>query len=213
MPERARALYESYVGWCLRVAGRPGARSAAKNAKLRHALEQAHLEYLPEAFVALAWVNTVLAVLVAYVLVGIAAITFPLLGHPIARPILVVLVLLPPLLGMTLFVAQSVFPDYRAGERRRKIDRDLPYAVNYIAAMSSAGIVPTTLLADLAREPTYGEVTREVAWLIRDIDLLGIDLLTAINRAIQWCRQPKLRGTRSSASTRQRASKRSRTGT
>src|SRR5438067_12178130 len=125
---RSRELFEAYVGWCLRVAGRPASAAAAKNAKLRHALEQAHLEFLPEAFVALAWVNTVLAVLVAYVLVGIAAITFPLLGHPIARPILVVLVLLPPLLGMTLFVAQSGYPDYLAGERRRKSDRDLPYA-------------------------------------------------------------------------------------
>jgi archaeal flagellar protein FlaJ len=34
-------------------------------------------------------------------------------------------------------------------------------------------------------------VSREVAWLVRDIDLLGMDLLTSINRAI--ARSPSLR--------------------
>src|SRR5438093_12425984 len=99
-------LFEAYLGWCIRVAGRPAKASAAKNAKLRHALEQAHLEFLPEAFVALAWVNAAVGTLVAYLLVGLGALALAATGRALALPVLVVLLILPPLLGATLFVAQ-----------------------------------------------------------------------------------------------------------
>ena len=193
MPEAdaRRAGLESYVGFCLRFFGPTARRAAARNDKLRHALEQAHLPFLPDAFLAFAWMNTFLGVLLGYVLVFAALGAWNLLGAGPTLPVAAVLLLVPLLVGASFYVAQTVYPDYRAGERRRLIDRDLPYAVNYIAAMSSAGIVPTTLLRDLAREPTYGEVSREVAWMVRDVDLLGVDLLTSINRAI--ARTPSLR--------------------
>jgi archaeal flagellar protein FlaJ len=178
------SLKEGYHRVSLRVFGPVAARVANRSPKLRHALEQAHIEQLPEDYVASTWMNTVLGVLLGYVVVMAAIAVTSTLGSPLASPVVAVLLILPFLLGASWYVAQSVFPDYKAGERRRLIDRDLPYAVNYIAAMSSAGIVPTVLLRDLAREKTYGEVSREVAWIIRDIDLLGIDLLTSINRAI-----------------------------
>jgi flagellar protein FlaJ len=147
-------------------------------------MEQAHLPHLPDAFLALTWFNTLLALVVGYALVlgglGAAALAGRLPGAPVAA----VALLLPPLVAACVYVAQSVYPDYRAGERRRLIDKDLPYAVNYVAAMSSAGVVPAVLLRDLARERTYGEVSREVAWMVRDLDLLGVDLLTALSRGI-----------------------------
>lgn len=190
-PSARRAGLEAYVGFCLRFFGPTAKRAAARNDKLRHALEQAHLPFLPDAFLAFAWMNAFLGVLLGYALVFVAIGAWNLLGAGPALPVAAVLLLLPLLVGASLYVAQAVYPDYRAGERRRLIDRDLPYAVNYIAAMSSAGIVPTVLLRDLAREPTYGEVSREVAWMVRDVDLLGLDLLTSINRAI--ARTPSLR--------------------
>ena len=190
MPER-RAAFEAYLAFCLRFFGPTAKRAAQRNAKLRHALEQAHLNLLPDVFLAFAWMNTFLGVLAGYVLVFLAIAAWSVVGAGPTLPVAAVLLVLPLLAGASFFVAQAVYPDYRAGERRRLIDRDLPYAVNYIAAMSSAGIVPTVLLRDLAREATYGEVSREVAWMVRDVDLLGIDLLTAINRAI--ARTPSLR--------------------
>jgi flagellar protein FlaJ len=182
---------QRYVALCLRLGGRPARRAASRNAKLGHALEQAHLPFLPEDFVALTWVNTALLLGAGYGLVAVGLLVVNAAGVGVTPPAVAVLLLLPLLLSASAYVAQSVFPDYRAGERRRLIDRDLPYAVNYIAAMSSAGIVPTVLLRDLARETTYGEVAREVAWMVRDIDLLGFDLLTTINRAI--ARSPSAR--------------------
>lgn len=176
-------LAESYLRFCLRAFGTHARTSAARAHKLRHALEQAHLDLLPDAYLALTWMNTALATLAACLAVGGALAIGSIAGAFPPLPVVAVLLMMPLFVGGSTFVAHVVYPDYRAGERGRKIDRDLPYAVNFIAAMSSAGVVPTVLLRDLARERTYGEVAREVAWLVRDIDLLGIDLLTAIQRA------------------------------
>ena len=175
---------EWYHRAAMHLFGGPARRAAETNGKLRHALEQAHLQFLPEGFLAFVWLNSLLSLFAAYFLVVLLLTATAIFGS--GAPLLVILILLvfPIFVAAGVYVGQMVYPDYRAGERRRKIDRDLPYAVNYIAAMSSAGVVPAALLRDLAREKTYGEVSREVAWMVRDLDLLGIDLLTAIHRAI-----------------------------
>ena len=183
LPAPRPSARETYLRFCLRAFGRPARAMAQRQAKLRHSLEQAHLDYLPETWIALTWMNSLLAALALTVALVATVGAASALGHAPPLAVGAVLAVMPLLLGGTLYVAQTVWPDYRAGERRRAIDRDLPYAANYVAAMSSAGVVPSVLLRDLAREKTYGEVSREVAWLVRDLDLLGVDLLTALHRA------------------------------
>lgn len=189
-PHRA-SFREEYLRFANRLFGTPARKAAARNDKLRHSLEQAHLDMLPETFLAFAWLNTAIAGIAGYVILLVGLAVTQLLGIAPSLPVLAVLLIAPAMVAGMTFVAQAVYPDYAAGERRRKIDRDLPYAVNYIAAMSSAGVVPAQLLRDLARERTYGEVSREVAWMVRDLDLLGLDLLTSIQRAM--VRTPSLR--------------------
>lgn len=179
----ARDLREAHVRLALRLFGPAARKAAARQPKLRFALEQAHLPHLPESFVALTWLNALLVLLGGYALATLGFALAASLGRPPQGAVLAVVLAAPAMLASCAFVAQSVWPDYQAGERRRRIDRDLPYAVNYVAAMSSAGVVPAELLRDLAREPTYGEVSREAAWMVRDIDLLGVDLLGALGRA------------------------------
>lgn len=177
-------LADLHLRAALLVFGGLAKRAAARRPRLRFALEQSHLPHLPDAFLALTWLNTLLAGLGGAVLVlgGLAAAQT--LGRLPPAPVVAVALLVPFLAASCAYVVLSIYPDYRAGERRRLIDKDLPYAVNYVAAMSSAGVVPAVLLRDLAREKTYGEVSREVAWMVRDLDLLGVDLLTALSRGI-----------------------------
>ena len=139
---------------------------------------------LPEAYIAFNWLTAIVALASFYVLVILGLAVAFAIGQAPAPAGLAVLLVVPIMAAATVFVAIATYPDYRAGERRRAIDRDLPYAVNYIAAMSSAGVIPTALIRDLAREKTYGEVAREMAWIARDLDLLGADLLTALQHGI-----------------------------
>lgn len=175
---------ERYVAFAIKIFGAPAKLSAAKQDRLRFALEQAHIGMLPEAYIAVTWMSTLGALAILYALVFLGMGAAILLGSGPGPAVTVVLVVLPIMLAATVYVAIATFPDYRAGERRRSIDRDLPYAVNFIAAMSSAGVIPTMLIRDLAREKTYGEVSREMAWIVRDLNLLGYDLLTALQHGI-----------------------------
>ncbi len=191
MPRERESFGEAFVRVAVSTFGAPARRAAARQDKLRFALEQAQISMLPEAYVALTWLATVVVLGLGCVLVLAIFALGAASGSPPTAAVSAVMAVAPVMFAGITYVALQVYPDYHAGERRRQIDRDLPYAVNFIAAMSSAGVVPTVLLRDLARETTYGEVSKEIQWMIRDVDLLGIDLVSAITRAI--ARSPSLR--------------------
>ncbi len=76
------------------------------------------------------------------------------------------------------------YPLVIAGDRKRKIDAILPYAINYMSAMSGAGVLPVDLFRSLAKNPIYGEVAIECEYLVRDIEILGHDLVGAMKNLI-----------------------------
>jgi len=81
--------------------------------------------------------------------------------------------------GLT-YVVFIVYPSIHAGERRRNIDATLPYAINYITAMSTAGITPAEVFKLLAESPIYGESSVEARYIVREIEIFGKDLTDAI---------------------------------
>ncbi len=81
--------------------------------------------------------------------------------------------------GLT-YVVFLVYPSIHAGERRRNIDATLPYAINYITAMSTAGITPAEVFKLLAESPIYGESSVEARYIVREIEIFGKDLTDAI---------------------------------
>ncbi|MHB8605453.1 MAG: type II secretion system F family protein [Thermoplasmatota archaeon] len=188
---RTSRWLEAYLRVALRWYGTPARKIAANDPKMRRYLEEAHLPFMPDAFVSLALMNATVFTGLLYAIEIVAfTVGFAFAGPP--GPLgIILLVLVPLVMGALVYVGHLVYPDYRSGERRRAIDAALPYAVNYVAAMSSAGVVPAVIFRDLARQPIYGEVSREMAWIARDIDLLGLDLLTAINRGM--ARSPSVR--------------------
>ena len=78
------------------------------------------------------------------------------------------------------YIAFLVYPNIIAGDRRRKIDASLPYAINYITSMSTAGITPAEVFHLLGDSPIYGECSVEARYIGREIDIFGRDLIDAI---------------------------------
>ncbi|MGM0372754.1 MAG: type II secretion system F family protein [Halobacteriota archaeon] len=74
-------------------------------------------------------------------------------------------------------------PQYVAGERARRIDSTLKRNVAFLFALSRSGMPFTQVLRTLSSHATvYGETAREFAVTVKDIDLLGADLITGIER-------------------------------
>jgi flagellar protein FlaJ len=81
--------------------------------------------------------------------------------------------------GMT-YAVFLVYPSVVAGNRRRNIDATLPYAINYITSMSTAGITPAEIFRLLGDSPIYGESSVEARYIAREIDIFGRDLIDAL---------------------------------
>ncbi|NMB77941.1 MAG: secretion system protein [Methanomicrobiales archaeon] len=73
-----------------------------------------------------------------------------------------------------------MYPSVEAGNRRRNIDATLPYAINYVTSMSTAGITPAEVFRLLGDSPIYGESAVEARYIAREIDIFGRDLIDAL---------------------------------
>ena len=82
--------------------------------------------------------------------------------------------------GIT-FVVFLFYPRFVAGNRKRNIDATLPYAINYVTAMSSAGIPPAEVFRQLGSSTMYGESAIEARFIALEIDLFGKDLIDALH--------------------------------
>lgn len=81
--------------------------------------------------------------------------------------------------GIT-FVVFLLYPGFIAGNRKRNIDATLPYAINYVTAMSTAGIPPAEIFRQLGSSTIYGESSTEARFVALEIDLFGKDLIDAL---------------------------------
>jgi archaeal flagellar protein FlaJ len=71
-------------------------------------------------------------------------------------------------------------PASNAKRRGAEIDRKIGPAMSFVSAMASADVNIDQIFRDLAQEKIYGAVADEAAWITRDTELLGIDILSAI---------------------------------
>ncbi|MFI5414206.1 MAG: type II secretion system F family protein [Candidatus Lutacidiplasmatales archaeon] len=71
-------------------------------------------------------------------------------------------------------------PGSKARSRGKAIDRKISSAMSFVSAMASADVNIDAIFKELAGQSIYGEVAEEAAWITRDTELLGLDILTAI---------------------------------
>ncbi len=169
----------------------PGAAPKAADARLVSALEGARIRLLPEAYVALGRFGTSVAAVVSLGIATILAVALSTAG--VALPILAVVAFgLPAGVAVATWSTFQLYPELAGRARRSSIERNLPYAVNYMAAMASAGLRPQEMMEDLASQTVYGAIAEEAAWIHRDIALLGRDLPRALRDAENRTPSPRL---------------------
>jgi len=82
--------------------------------------------------------------------------------------------------GVGTFIAFLNYPKLINSNRKRSIDTMLPYAVHYMSAMSGAGVIPVDIFSSLAKNKIYGEAAVEASYVVRDVKVLGNDLVQAM---------------------------------
>jgi archaeal flagellar protein FlaJ len=177
--------------WAYRVLGGVVEKSARENAHLRLALQKAHIYLRPDVYLSIAYFSMLLAFGTSAAVVIALALLAATQAVNVPVVFFVFLVPLPLFTAFVIYLMAMLVPDLKASGRAKDIDTKLPYALNYIATMSSAGITPDKIFASLAEQSIYGEVAHEAAWISRDLRLLGRDLISALTAAID--RSPSIK--------------------
>jgi len=148
---------------------------------LEFSLRSAHLHIKQEAYLASSLLYMILSIVSTALIVTILLFIFiPLLQIQLGLIMTSLFIALPLIVGgFTYFISLQI-PASIAKSRGKKIDSNLSYALNFVAAMSSAGVTPTEIFKSLSKQEIYGAVQKEAAWIYRDVSLLGKDIIQSI---------------------------------
>ena len=108
-------------------------------------------------------------------------ILYTLFPHPITS---LLLFLVTSVIPMIIGLYYLGMPSSKAKARGKNIDRYLPYAANFINTMSVAGISPAEIFETLSNVELYGEIQKEAKKITTEINMMGIDTITALKNAI-----------------------------
>lgn len=171
-----------YQQFCWKTLGPMVKNKEVKDEDLENSLLQAHMKIRAEEFIAFVWMTTLIAAVVGIAAAIAISLVMGLLLDLGVLSILIGLMIAVLLPMMTYFIVKSG-PSSKAKSRGKKIDKKLPDAMSFIAAMSSADVNMDLIFKELSKQSIYGEVREEAEWITRDTELLGIDILTAMQRA------------------------------
>lgn len=75
-----------------------------------------------------------------------------------------------------------LYPRVRGWERKKRIDGHLPYAISWMSFMATSGVIPYMIFKKLAEaEEFFGEVSQEAKLVVKDVELLGLDFISALH--------------------------------
>ena len=151
--------------------------------QLDDSLLKAHMKIRPEEYLAYVFMAAIVTAIVGVIIgIVVGVVLFGLMGVGIVMRILVAALASVFLPIMALMMLKGS-PAGKAKSRGRDIDKRIAAAMSFISAMASADVNIDVIFKELSRQKAYGEISHEAAWITRDTELLGSDILTAIRKA------------------------------
>jgi flagellar protein FlaJ len=92
------------------------------------------------------------------------------------------------LAGMT-FVGMQATPVLNAKTRATKLGEEIPHYVGYMATLCASGLSLEGVFKAISKEDSNEEIIKDAKFITRNIEILGMDVITAVNDLIK--RTPK----------------------
>jgi flagellar protein FlaJ len=86
------------------------------------------------------------------------------------------------LVGIVSFVLMLFYPFQKAASRRKNINTNLPFVLAHMGAIAESGIPPYVIFKLISKFEEYGEISKEMKKIVRNIEAFGIDPLTAVKQ-------------------------------
>lgn len=93
---------------------------------------------------------------------------------------------------MTLLLTYA-FPGLKASERKVPIEMNLPYITSFLTLLSGSNVPPSIIFKSVSKIDTLKEVRQEFSNIVRDVEVFGEDLMTAVNKNAKLSPNHRLR--------------------
>lgn len=153
--------------------------------KLKKEIKQAGWELSLRGYLGITLFGALLSFAISLVISALLVLSILLTGNiPLALVMGIFLVAASAAIGYIAVYVFSILPSMYIGSRRASIDASLPTVASYMSAMTSSGVPPAPIFESLAKEKSISKVVAEEATRInRDIEILGLDVLKALEQA------------------------------
>ncbi len=89
------------------------------------------------------------------------------------------------LAGALTVIGFYFYPIYRADSLKRTLDDGLPFTAGYMSILAGAGVLPDFIFRSLAQVDASLAVSNEARAIVRDVELFGFDVISALEAASQ----------------------------
>ena len=168
-----------YTRFCRRVFSQLFERFNINETSRNRLLEKADISIVYKEYYSMVLMNVIIGFTCSFIFSFVFYLVFP---NPLTSILLLAISSIIPV-GIGLYYLS--LPGSKAKARGKKIDRYLPYATNFINTMSVAGISPAEIFETLSTVTLYGELQTEAKKITTEINMMGVDTITAIQHAIQ----------------------------
>jgi len=158
-------------GWSHRIFGRFSPKFLSGVFEFKDYLEKAGIKIYPETYVSLMF----------FVALSTSPVTIASIVLLYFFRFIPLVFLVPtPLYVMIGFI---VMPMSMAGERASTLEREMPFAATYVTVMASGGIPPYMSFKRLSEVDLMPAMRKEAKEIIRDVEIFGVDPLTALDNS------------------------------
>jgi flagellar protein FlaJ len=164
-------LLNTLEAWSYRIFGRISPKFLSSIFEFKEYLGKAGIKIYPETYVSLMF-------FVALLTLPVSIVALVLLYFTKLLP----LIFLVPMPAYVM-VGFIITPMSRASERASALEREMPFAATYITVMASGGIPPYMSFKRLTDVELLPAMRKEARHLIRDVEIFGVDPLSALENA------------------------------
>jgi len=168
-----------YTRFCRRLFSNTFERFNISETTKNKTLEKADIAMVYKEYYSMVLMNIIIGFIVSFISTIILYLIIP---NPMTAILMLIVSSVVPI-GIGIYYL--ALPVSKAKARGKKIDKYIPYATNFINTMSVAGVSPAEIFEALSKVELYDEIQKEAKKITTEINMMGIDTITALNNAIK----------------------------
>lgn len=167
----------SYTSLCFRVFSKISRSVSPYFLDMKGDIQKSGIQYTLDEYLSIAFFTTIVTFVIEAV--GLSFI-FGLIVDPILA-VLMGLLLAIAISGLLFFLFYS-YPATIAKTKEHRIKKALPFAVSYLATISSSRLPPIIFFKTIANFDEFGEIAKEAKNIVRNVELFGMTTTAAIKK-------------------------------